>query len=78
MDAVLKYSDRAIVLDEGKVILDETPVNLFQKDLTSLSIDIPKYFEVALRLKKNGYKINLENVKDVKSLVDELKGGKHV
>ena len=49
MDAVLRYADRVIVFDEGKVVRDEKPVNLFSQDLSKLSIDVPSYFDFALK-----------------------------
>lgn len=82
MDVVLKYAKRAIVLDEGKIVYDATPLELFQNEeyLKNSSLEPPKVFRFALDLKKSGLDINLANVKDVKSLASEIvriKGKKH-
>jgi energy-coupling factor transport system ATP-binding protein len=74
MDVVLKYADRAIVLDQGKVISDSTPLDLFQNSefLNKSSLEPPKVFRFALDLKKHGLDINLNNIKDCDSLADEI------
>jgi len=74
MDVVLHYAKRAIVLENGKVVYDTTPLELFQSKsfLENSSILPPKVFCFAMDLKKKGLPIDLAKVKDVDSLADEI------
>lgn len=49
-------SDRVLVLNDGKIILDGTPAEVFSNDelLRSISLDIPFAHALAKELKKNG------------------------
>ncbi len=75
MDVVLKYCKRAIVLDRGKIVKESSPLELFQdrEFLKHSSLEPPKVFSFALKLKDAGLNINLSNVKDVSSLAQEIK-----
>lgn len=81
MDVVLKYATRAIVLEKGKVILDSTPLKLFQdqKFLETSSIEPPKVFRFAIDLVNGGLPLDLNHVFDCHSLAREIvkvkKGG---
>lgn len=81
MDVVLKYATRAIVLEKGKVILDSTPLKLFQdqKFLKTSSIEPPKVFRFAIDLVNGGLPLDLNHVFDCHSLAREIvkvkKGG---
>lgn len=74
MDVVLQYAKRAIVLDNGKVVKDTTPLDLFHDEefLKTSSIEPPKVFSFALALQKNGMDIDISKVKDAASLADEI------
>ncbi len=74
MDVVLQYAKRAIVLDNGKVVKDTTPLDLFHDEefLKTSSIEPPKVFSFALALQKNGIDIDISRVKDATSLADEI------
>ncbi len=81
MDVVLRYAKRAIVMEEGKVVHDSTPLELFQNQefLRNSSLEPPKAFSFALELVKKGVDIDIGKVKDIKSLATEIirvtKGG---
>ena len=49
-------ADRVIVMDEGKVVMDGTPKEIFSQveTLKSYSLDVPQVTELAYELKKNG------------------------
>lgn len=49
-------SDRVLVLNDGKIILDDTPAKVFSNDalLRSISLDIPFAHALAQNLKENG------------------------
>lgn len=74
MDVVLQYAKRAIVLENGKVVKDTTPLELFHDEnfLKTSSIEPPKVFSFALALQKNGMDIDISKVKDAASLADEI------
>ena len=82
MDVVLRYAKRCIVLEKGEVVFDSTPLNLFQDSsfLMTSSLEPPKVFSFGMALIEKGIPLKLENIKDTKSLADEIlriqKGGK--
>ena len=75
MNNVLKYSNRAIVMNEGKIVLNDTPTNLFKRDDLFIKYNIkePNVICFAKNLIKGGLNINLDLIKDEKSLVSEIK-----
>jgi energy-coupling factor transport system ATP-binding protein len=75
MDNVIKYGSDVVVLSKGEIIKECKPYELFldKEVLSSLSIEEPKVISFAKKLITNGYNIQLENVKDVASLVKEIK-----
>ena len=52
-------ADRIIVLDDGSLLLDGTPEQVFSKEdvLRSCGLSVPQCTELTNRLKKDGYKI---------------------
>ena len=75
MNNVLKYSNRAIVMNEGEIVLNDTPTNLFKRDDLFIKYNIkePDVISFAKNLIKGGLNINLDLIKDEKSLVSEIK-----
>ena len=55
MEDVANYADHMIVLDEGRVVGDGTPKDVFKKEewLKSIQLDVPKTVEFASKLAKN-------------------------
>lgn len=77
MDLVLEYADHVIVMKDGQIAEECSPIELFSSsDYSSLSLDYPRVFEVAKALKDKGLKINLENVRNISSLVQEIQKGR--
>lgn len=73
MDEVL-YADKVIVMDEGRIVMQGTPKEVFSKveELKKYSLDVPQVTELAYELKEEG--INLPNgIITIKELVTELK-----
>lgn len=69
--------DRVIVLGNGKIVLDDSPENLFSniENLKSFGLDLPEVSKFALKLKQNGIDLgkNILNVDDcVTALYDYL------
>lgn len=54
-------ADRVVVIDSGKIVLDDNPKNVFSKveQLKNIGLDVPQVTELAFMLKKDG--INIEN-----------------
>lgn len=52
-------ADRVLILDDGKVIMDDTPRNVFKnvEFLKTHSLDVPQATELAYRLSSSGLKI---------------------
>ena len=50
------HADRVIVMDEGKVVLQGTPKEIFSKveELKRYRLDVPQVTELAYELKKSG------------------------
>ena len=78
MNNVLTYCSDVVVLKDGKVSMTGTPIDLFKDDekLKEFSIEEPIVLSFAKKLIKQGRDICLDNVKDVKSLAEEIKKGK--
>ena len=55
MDEAAK-ADRVVVLDEGRVILDDSPKNVFENEekLLSIGLDVPQSTALAHRLREQG------------------------
>ena len=77
MDNVLEYASRAIVMSNGEVVFDGKPIELFKQDnlISTYNIDAPKIVAFAKDLIKGGLNINIENIKDIDSLVAEIRKG---
>lgn len=66
-------ADRTIVIDDGKVVLDGTPKEVFKNIdyLKAIGLDVPQMTELSEILRKNGVKI--ENVLTVEECFSELR-----
>lgn len=66
-------SDRIVVIDNGKIVLDDTPNNIFSNIdlLKSYKLDVPQNIELIHKLKEKGYKIDytLSTDECIKNLV---------
>ena len=81
MDYVLEYCDLCVVLNKGNIVYEGTPINLFVNDeiMNRVGIEPPLSIEFAKELQKNGFELNLYNIKDEvtlsKEIIRTLKGG---
>ncbi len=66
-------AERVIIMDEGKILLDGTPVEVFkERDLIkSVNLDVPLEAEIAYRLRKRGIKVP-EDIITTEEMVDYL------
>ncbi len=60
MEDVAKYSDRMIVMNEGKVVLDGGPARIFEyeKELEKIGLGAPQSAKLAHMLRERGAKIS--------------------
>ena len=72
MDEAAK-ADRIIVMDKGKVVIDNSPKKVFsQVDLLkSISLDVPQVTEFVYLLKKSGVNLNSEII-EIDECINEL------
>lgn len=71
MNEVLN-ADRVLLMDEGKIIKDTKPVELFQdKDIEKYGIELPAIVKIRNELIKNGYNIN-DNILSIDELSKAL------
>ncbi len=74
MDLVLEYAKQVIVMKDGKVVKETSPLELFMsEDYASYSLDYPQVFDLAMKLIAKGYKIDITKVYNEDSLVEEIK-----
>lgn len=77
MNIVFKYASDVIVMDEGRVVKESKPKDLFLLDVDKYSLETPSLAKVVKKLIDKGYKLNLEKIKDLSSLIEELKNGQN-
>ena len=73
MDIVLEYSQKVIVLNNGKLIDILSPDELFKKEnLEELSLEMPNLIKFKNQLKYCGFAGFLENINDFDGLIDAI------
>lgn len=72
MDEASK-ADRVVVLDNGKVLLDEKPRDVFKNVelIKSIGLDVPQTTELLYELYKDGFKVSFDKL-TISECVDEL------
>lgn len=73
MEDLAEYTDRIIVLDDGKKILDDLPAQVFAKreTLMDFGLDVPETVKLADKLRASGYQIPQDVIQE-KELLDCL------
>ena len=71
-EAVL--ADRVVVMDNGKILLDDCPENVFAdvEKIKEIGLDVPQVTEFAYRLKKCGFNIK-NNILTIEQAIDGMK-----
>lgn len=74
IDDIADFSDRVLVMENGKNILFDTPVNVFKNMelLKNIGLDVPQILILARELKKNNFDID-ENIFKLKDIVDAIR-----
>lgn len=78
MEEAVKYADRLLVINEGRVLFDGWPAEIFKEhgaELVQVGVDVPQVYKLAALLRQKGLKLP-ENIKDDLSLVKAIKEAK--
>ncbi len=73
MEDVARYADRIVVMNEGKILYNDTPANVFShcEELEKVGMAAPQVTYVMRDLKEKGFDVR-ENVTTVDEAVDEI------
>jgi energy-coupling factor transport system ATP-binding protein len=68
------YGDRVIVIDEGKIVKDGTPAEVFSNvdEIKRLGLDVPQVTELINELKNEGFDLPLDII-DVDKAAEVIK-----
>lgn len=60
MEDVAKYVKRLIVMNDGEIVFDDTPLNVFKnyKQLEQIGLLLPQVTYIMQSLKANGFSVN--------------------
>lgn len=78
MEEAVKYADRLLVINAGRVLFDGKPANIFKEhgaELVQVGVDVPQVYKLAALLREKGLSLP-ENIKDDMSLVKAIKEAK--
>ena len=78
MEEAVKYADRLLVINAGKVLIAGTPAEIFKEhavELVEVGVDVPQVYKLADLLRQSGVALP-ENIKDDVSLVKAIKKAK--
>ncbi len=75
MDDVANYVERLLVMHEGRIVLDGTPIDIFQHptELAAIGLSVPQVTSVLWKLKEKGIDIQTDaiHVEDAKKKILE-------
>ena len=78
MEEAVKYADRLLVINAGRVLFDGKPANIFKEhgaELVQVGVDVPQVYKLVALLREKGLSLP-ENIKDDMSLVKAIKEAK--
>lgn len=81
MEEAVKYADRMLVVNKGKIFFDGKPTEIFKEhtqELLEIGMDIPASYKLAALLKKQGLNLpdGLKDAKDLAKAIKKAKGWK--
>lgn len=81
MDDIARFADRVVVLDKGRIVLDNTPAAVFREReiLAKAGLGVPQLIGFLDKLKKRGITINTNNIsldEAADGIIKALKGRK--
>ena len=77
MSVVLDLATDVVVLKEAKIAYQGNPHDLFSLTSDDLSLDIPPLYAFAHELINKGLNININKIKNVDDLIEEIRRVKH-
>lgn len=74
MDYVLKYCDDVVVMKKANIVAHLDPISFFYNEelLKEVTIEEPLVISYTKKLIEKGLKLNVNNIKDVESLANEI------
>lgn len=72
MNLVVQYCDQVIVMQEGKVALQTTPKELFEKEYEAYALEIPLIYQLHKKLLAKGFHISLKNSHNLSAFASEI------
>lgn len=72
MNIVFEYADDVIVMNEGRIVKHCSPKELLLENVEQYSLDTPLISKFIQTLEANGMKINLDKVRSLVDLVNEI------
>ena len=72
INIVYQYATDVVVMHNGKVVEASSPAELFKEDVEQYSLETPMIQKVIKMCLDNGLKLDVSNIKDIDSLVNEI------
>lgn len=75
MEEAVKYADRMLVINSGRIMFDGSPMEIFRNhsnELVEVGMDVPQVFKLADMLRQRGLQLP-EDIKDEQSLIKAIK-----
>lgn len=72
MDLINEYAKKVFMMENGKVVFEGTPSELFVLAQNNDCLDIPKVIKLAIALKEKGVDINLNQVHNIDDLMKSI------
>lgn len=78
MEEAVKYADRLLVINGGRVLFDGQPAAIFKEhgaELVQVGVDVPQVYKLASLLRRQGLELP-ESIKDETALIKAIKKAK--
>lgn len=72
INIVYQYATDVVVMHNGKVVEASSPAELFKEDVEQYSLETPMIQKVIKMCLDNGLKLDVANIKNIDSLVNEI------
>ena len=74
MDLVNEYAQKVFMMENGQLVFEGSPSELFVHAQNYDRLDIPKTIKLALALKEKGVDIDINSIRSIDDLVTAIKG----
>ena len=72
INIVYEYATHVVVMDNGKVVKDSTPDELFNEDVEKYSLETPMIQQVVKLCLDNGLKLDTSKIRNQETLVEQI------